>query len=264
MGSKKISQLQSGSLTPPLSGVTAVVYSGTTYQQELTTLRQILVDSGSHNFTGSQTFNGIINVNGYVDQHITTLDNNDLNFITVSGSIINGVEYNNVRFSLTDFDDPSLLYNKSFIFEYFDSKQYGYGSEISINGMSTNMSVFSSGSSRVGRLNIKDLGNDNTLGDFYADEIRIGAFSGSTSIGITIGHEDVPNINYNSIEHNFSGNVNISGSNTFVGDQTIDGYTILSNVSSSLDFVDDSAASLGGVPLGGLYRSGSFVLIRLT
>jgi hypothetical protein len=41
-------------------------------------------------------------------------------------------------------------------------------------------------------------------------------------------------------------------------------FIILSNVSSSLNFVDDTAAASGGVPLGGLYRNGNFILIRLT
>jgi len=44
---------------------------------------------------------------------------------------------------------------------------------------------------------------------------------------------------------------------------TVNGFVVLSEVSGSLDFVDDSAASSGGVPLGGLYRSGSFVMIRM-
>jgi hypothetical protein len=40
-------------------------------------------------------------------------------------------------------------------------------------------------------------------------------------------------------------------------------FIILSQVSASLNFVDDTAAAAGGVPLGGLYRSGNFILIRL-
>lgn len=42
-----------------------------------------------------------------------------------------------------------------------------------------------------------------------------------------------------------------------------DSYIILTQVSQSLNFADDNAAALGGVPLGGLYRSGSVVLIRV-
>jgi len=42
------------------------------------------------------------------------------------------------------------------------------------------------------------------------------------------------------------------------------GYVVLSQVSSSLNFADDAAAAAGGVPIGGLYRNGNFILIRLS
>jgi hypothetical protein len=77
----------------------------------------------------------------------------------------------------------------------------------------------------------------------------------------------------------FSGNVNIIGSvsaslftGSFAGDSlNIDndvkienGFTILTSVSQSLNFADDVAAAAGGIPLGGLYRNGNFVAIRIT
>ena len=64
----------------------------------------------------------------------------------------------------------------------------------------------------------------------------------------------------------------ITGSNSFIGDQIITGSITVSGsnishvfpvISSSLNFVDDAAAAAGGVPLGGLYRSGNFILIRI-
>lgn len=42
------------------------------------------------------------------------------------------------------------------------------------------------------------------------------------------------------------------------------GFVVLSQVSQSLNFVDDAAAAAGGVPLGGLYRNGNFILIRIS
>ena len=45
---------------------------------------------------------------------------------------------------------------------------------------------------------------------------------------------------------------------------TVNGFVVLSSVSSSLDFTNDTAAEAGGVPLGGLYRNGNFVMIRLS
>jgi hypothetical protein len=65
MAGKKITQLNSGSLSNlPLSGVTAVVYSGLTLQHSLSDLRLKLVDSGSHNFTGNQTITGSLLISG--------------------------------------------------------------------------------------------------------------------------------------------------------------------------------------------------------
>jgi hypothetical protein len=48
----------------------------------------------------------------------------------------------------------------------------------------------------------------------------------------------------------------------FKNNITNNGFTILSNVTSS--FNNDTEAEAGGVPLQGLYRSGSHILIRLT
>ena len=44
---------------------------------------------------------------------------------------------------------------------------------------------------------------------------------------------------------------------------TLNQIVILSQVSSSLNFVNDTAAENGGVPLGGLYRNGNAIQIRL-
>ena len=60
-------------------------------------------------------------------------------------------------------------------------------------------------------------------------------------------------------------NLATTGSNNFKNTQTIsNGFLILSQVSSSLNFANDAAASLGGVPLGGIYRNGNTLSIRLT
>jgi hypothetical protein len=44
---------------------------------------------------------------------------------------------------------------------------------------------------------------------------------------------------------------------------TLNQIVVLSQVSSSLNFINDAAAALGGVPLGGLYRNGNVIQIRL-
>jgi hypothetical protein len=87
MANKKISELSS-SLAPPLSGVTAVVHGGTTYKSTLSTLREVLVDSGSHVFTGSQTINGNLVVSGSLTAQQYILSSSISNIITetISGS----------------------------------------------------------------------------------------------------------------------------------------------------------------------------------
>jgi hypothetical protein len=68
-----------------------------------------------------------------------------------------------------------------------------------------------------------------------------------------------------------TGSLSVSGSMTAItgsfavsGSETINGFTTLTRVSQSLNYADDTAAAAGGVPLGGLYRNGNFVLIRLS
>jgi hypothetical protein len=61
-----------------------------------------------------------------------------------------------------------------------------------------------------------------------------------------------------------SSNNSFFGENTFTNKVThTNGYVVLSQVSASLNFVDDEAAAIGGVPLGGLYRNGNFIVIRI-
>ena len=70
-----------------------------------------------------------------------------------------------------------------------------------------------------------------------------------------------------------SGDIALTGSifgayqnaNSFTGSFLNDtGYIVLTEVSESLNFANDSAAQAGGVPLGGLYRNGSDIKIRIS
>ena len=72
-----------------------------------------------------------------------------------------------------------------------------------------------------------------------------------------------------------SGSLSINGNSDYTGVATFNntgsntvtietGYVILTEVSQSLNFADDTAAAAGGIPLGGLYRNGNFVQIRVS
>jgi hypothetical protein len=60
-----------------------------------------------------------------------------------------------------------------------------------------------------------------------------------------------------------SGSFIVSGSFAVTGSTSFSGSVVLPMVSQSLNFVDDAAAAAAGVPLGGLYRNGSNIQIRL-
>jgi hypothetical protein len=61
-----------------------------------------------------------------------------------------------------------------------------------------------------------------------------------------------------------TGSLQVTGNSTYSGSQTVTtGYITLTQVSQSLNFADDTAAAAGGVPLGGLYRNGNFIAIRI-
>ena len=55
----------------------------------------------------------------------------------------------------------------------------------------------------------------------------------------------------------------VTGSFLVTGSANVDGFITYPQVSASLDFADDTAAAAGGVPLGGLYRNGNVIQIRL-
>jgi hypothetical protein len=98
MAGKKISQLSS-SLSPSLSGFTAVADGGVTYKSSLETLRNVLVDSGSHVFTGNQTIKGNLTVSGSLTAEEYILSSSITNIVleTISGSSHFGNDFNDVH-----------------------------------------------------------------------------------------------------------------------------------------------------------------------
>lgn len=87
MAYKKISEL-SGVTNPNLTGITVVVDNGTTYKSTLRDLRNVLVDSGSHYFTGSQIINGDLIISGSLtaQQYILSSSISNILIESISGS----------------------------------------------------------------------------------------------------------------------------------------------------------------------------------
>ncbi len=340
MAGKKISQL-SGSLSPSLSGIIPIVLSGTTYSTTLNSLRQVLVDSGSHNFTGSQSISGSLTVHGSIIAREYILSSSVTNMVieTVSGS-------SNFGNSIDDrhlFTGSVRISGSLHTTEGIASKNLSITNNGTINYLSVgihnpphvgnpeSLRVENSGSYNVAhftgnhpsytQINLQNISSgSNASGDIvvtadngtenvhYIDmginsSTYTGGFVGlaNDAYVINVGKDlyvgtvgginhpanlklfaqnswEVPQISisgsgvvgFNTVnvsegyQYEFSGSVNLLNNLDVTQNLTTNGFVVLSEVSSSLNFANDSEAESGNVPLGGLYRSGSHILIRLT
>jgi hypothetical protein len=103
------------------------------------------------------------------------------------------------------------------------------------------------------------VGDQTITGSLNVSGSIIGSISATN--GIVSSSQQIQN--YNTFAVTASNNT-YYGENTFTNKVThTNGYVVLTQVSQSLNFVDDTAASAGGVPLGGLYRNGNFIVIRI-
>ena len=148
----------------------------------------------------------------------------------------------------------------------------------------------------VYRSGSRNVGSDSLLYDYTTDTLRIAADTEITGSLIVRGTLQAESIHTtftsssvvfqsgstkfgNTIDdtHHFTGSISLSGSaqlrgqvdfvNQNIGGTAIDvrnGFVILSQVSSSLNYANDNAAALNGVPVGGLYRNGNFIQIRIS
>lgn len=328
MAGKKLSELSSGSLSNlPLSGVTAVVYSGSTFQHTLSHLRSILVDSGSHVFTGSQVINGDLTVNGSLiaNEYILSSSITNIEVQNVSGSSVFGNDMLDTHqftgsILVTGSVNASNLVGKDFLFvsgfAVIGDPIHHSGSDPEALHVGTtdsyNIAHFKGDNDYYSQVYIKNLNSgSNASTDFVAVSdngtenvhfVNLGINS-STYTGGLVGRENdayllnvgkdlyigtVGGVNHpaklhlfaedswenpqitihtgSQVTFNTSGYTDgflyeFSGSVKLQNNLSTNGYTILSSATSS--FNNDMEAAIGGVPLQGLYRSGSFVLIRL-
>ena len=267
MAGKKISELSS-SLSPILSAVTAVVYSGTTYKSTLSTLRQTLVDSGSHYFTGSQHINGKLTITGSIPSLIVGTgslhnDNPESLHVENNGSYnIAHFQGNNpyyTQINLKNVDSGSLS-SGDIVITADNGTEGNHFVDLGINS-STYDGGYVGGANDAYLLNVgKDLYVGTVGGIYHPSSLKLFAQNLWTSPQMTISGSRQISFNSGSVSSGYT--YEFSGSVKLNHNLRTDGFTILSNVTSS--FVNDVAAAAGGVPLQGLYRSGSFVLIRLT
>jgi hypothetical protein len=195
--------------------------------------------TGSNTFVGNQIVTGSLRISGSVIQ----IGETDGNIIIESGSISLG--------SSRAFGGNSIAAGKAFIDESAPfSIAVGFG--LRTNNDSTALFGAYNTSSNAGQTVIGIASNTTGIGE--------GAFiigngtDASTRSNLLVAQGSTVQI---------TGSLLVSGSSNTSGNSTVNGFTILSQVSASLNFIDDAAAQTGGVPLGGLYRNGNAIQIRL-
>ena len=132
------------------------------------------------------------------------------------------------------------------------------GSKFTQNTTTVSMVIKPSGSFNYGNISVSDNNDSNSTVNLYGSTLLIGSTSANS---ILFGNAST-NSNFFGT-YNFRTGINVTGSLVVTGSANINGFMTYPQVSASLNFADDTAAQAGGVPLGGLYRNGNAIQIRL-
>jgi hypothetical protein len=132
------------------------------------------------------------------------------------------------------------------------------GSRFTQNTTTLSMIVKPSGSSNGGVISVYDNNDGNSTVNLYGSTLLIGNTSANF---ILFGNASTTSNFFGT--YNFRTGINVTGSLLVTGSANINGFAVYPQVSASLNFANDTAAAAGGVPLGGLYRNGNAIQIRL-
>lgn len=269
--------------TPSLTGHTIFDNGTTTYKASLDTLKHVLVESGSHHITGSQHISGSLSVTG---AFTVSGAGSVKEFLFVSGFQVIGTPTHHV------WGDPEVLHVgsiNSYNIAHFNANHDHY-SQINVKNVNSGSSASGdivitadNGSEDNFYLNMGinsstyDAGDVGYENDGYiinrGSDLYIGsqgAVDGHNNVHIfSKGNWQTPAISvldgnvvgFNTLTVSEGYRYEFSGNTKFDNNVVTNGFTVLSNVTSS--FNNDTEAAVAGVPLHGLYRSGSHILIRL-
>jgi hypothetical protein len=283
------------SLNTSLGLITSSIYSEITsfnsvFQRIGSTTSSINTQSGSQDLVnlGISTYTGSQNViNSSVDAHILkqatqtgSQDLVNLGISSVTGSLI-GITNTLMAFTAalddtyaTDAQLLPLLQSTASIQFATASLNTQTGSQdlvnLSISTYTGSQNVINNSvdshilvqSTQTGSQDLVNLGISTFTGSIRSEIGLIEAYTASLK-GQPIVSSSQQIQNYNVFAVTASNN-SFYGENTFTNKIThTNGYIVLTQISQSLNFVDDTAAAAGGVPLGGLYRNGNFIAIRI-
>jgi hypothetical protein len=207
--------------------------------------------TGSNIFFGTQTFTGSV----YITQDLIVQGSSSLQNVTASAVSI-GTNQINLN---TDF--PAFRYAG---LNVYDSGSSGVSASLQWDSLNdqwiflhqeSGSAVVDSSILLYGPLSNDGLGSEATLtGNFLTKVENNGHGHHLTTSSI----QDTGTLVTINSATQITGSLGVSST------QTLQSFTILSNVGQNLNFANDAAAAIGGVPLYGLYRNGNFIMIRLT
>jgi hypothetical protein len=208
-----------------------------TYLEGLVPNTASFATTGSNVFVGNQTITGSLILSSSAAIELTVIGNQTL----TSGSLI--------------VTGSSIFISPSYGNGIGNEKS---GSRFTQNTTTLSMIVKPSGSSNGGLISVYDNNDGNSTVNLYGSTLLIGNTSANS---ILFGNAST-NSNFLGT-YNFRTGINVTGSLLVTGSANINGFMTYPQVSASLNFIDDTAAASGGVPLGGLYRNGNAIQIRL-
>jgi len=117
----------------------------------------------------------------------------------------------------------------------------------------------------VGSTGIGDHGHLHLFGGNMWNSSSISIYNdGTIGFGTDVLDNNASTIPSSGFTYEFRGDTKFDDDVNISGSLTNTSYVVLSQVSGSLNFTNDADAATGGVPLGGLYRNGNFIMIRMT
>lgn len=192
-----------------LTGITATLPSGVVSGSAQ-------VSAFGFAITGSNTFIGNQIINGSSTQNIGTPGvDSQTDFITVSGSTIEGKQYNYVNSGFVNYPGYGIGYADTFLIEYYSSLGYEYGAELQVNGRKVGANLYASGSGQAAAFSLRDVGDETTSFNVYADDIQIGEYAPGTTTRVGIGHSTLPLLKIEGSLINISGSTHMYSSDGF-------------------------------------------------
>jgi hypothetical protein len=205
----------------------------------------------SKSLTGNYNITGSLTATSLTGSLFGTASNAVSSSYSLSGSyttLASTASYSSNSDLLDGLDSTSFVYTSS-----FNTFSSSYSTRVTNTEATASAYVTTSGSFSTRVTNL-----ETASGSFSTRTTNLETASGSFSTRVTNAESSITSLNSK------TGSYATTGSNAFSGNQTVTtGYVILTQVSQSLNYADDTAAAAGGVPLGGLYRNGNFIAIRI-